>query len=80
MMSDVKKVAILTLIVEAKGTGSSDGDDRLIVVVSGKAMEQNGLWRQMISDSSGLQVIFMMKRRMKERVEESPDSWQQRWP
>ena len=48
--------AILKLIVEA--SGNSDDNDRPIVVVSGKALEQNRLWRQMISDSSGLQVIF----------------------
>jgi gluconokinase len=48
--------AILKLIVEARGC--SDDNDDPIVVVSGKALEQNGLWRQMISDSSGLQVIF----------------------
>jgi gluconokinase len=45
--------AILELIVEAR-----DGDDPPCIVVSGKALESNALWRQMVADSSGLKVVL----------------------
>lgn len=45
--------AILELIVKAR-----DSDTPPWVVVSGKALESNALWRQMVADSSGLKVIL----------------------
>jgi sugar (pentulose or hexulose) kinase len=45
--------AILELIVEAR-----DSDDPPWVVASGKALESNALWRQMVADSSGLKVVL----------------------
>lgn len=44
---------ILQLIVEARNV-----DEPPCVVVSGKALESNALWRQMIADSSGLKVVL----------------------
>ena len=58
--------AILQLLVEARRNnrnGDDDeshqyDDDKPIILVSGKGLERNMLWRQMIADSSGLSVIL----------------------
>jgi gluconokinase len=50
--------AILLLILEAR-RGNTE-DDEPMVVVSGKALEVNELWRQMLADSSGLKVVLDM--------------------
>lgn len=48
--------AVLQLLVQARKYGT--GTDLPLVVASGKALESNELWRQMIADSSGLQVVL----------------------
>jgi gluconokinase len=48
--------AILELIVQAQG-GEHDAPPPRIVA-SGNALESNALWRQMIADSSGLEVLL----------------------
>ena len=45
--------AILELIQQARGQ-----DELPWIVASGKALESNALWRQMVSDSSGLKVVL----------------------
>lgn len=58
--------AILDLIVQARGSSaatssssSADADrDLPCIVASGKSLEVNAMWRQMIADSSGL-VVFL---------------------
>jgi sugar (pentulose or hexulose) kinase len=46
--------AILELIVQARG----GEDEPPRIVASGKALESNALWRQMVADSSGLEVLL----------------------
>eukprot|EP00980_Cylindrotheca_fusiformis_P012231 scaffold2983_cov123-Cylindrotheca_fusiformis.AAC.1 len=48
--------AVLQLLLEARNRGPTS--DLPIVMASGKALEENDLWRQMIADSSGLQVVL----------------------
>lgn len=52
--------AILNLILQAQKELSSRATFQCIpsVVASGKALEQNAMWRQMIADSSGLKVVL----------------------
>jgi gluconokinase len=45
--------AVLELIVASRET-----DEAPVIIGSGRAMECNDLWRQMIADSSGLRVVF----------------------
>jgi sugar (pentulose or hexulose) kinase len=48
--------AVLQLLLQARNGGESS--DLPLVVVSGKALEANDLWRQMIADSCGLKVVL----------------------
>jgi gluconokinase len=48
--------AVLQLLLQARNGGESS--DLPLVVVSGKALEDNDLWRQMIADSCGLKVVL----------------------
>jgi gluconokinase len=51
---------ILQLIQEARGDSS---DTPPLVIVSGNALESNAMWRQMVADSSGLQVVLDLETR-----------------
>jgi len=48
--------AVLDLIIASRYEQASFVTP--VIIASGKAMENNDLWRQMIADSSGLRVIF----------------------
>jgi gluconokinase len=48
--------AIVDLILQSHN--ENDADARPILVASGKALEKNDLWRQMIADCSGLSIVL----------------------
>jgi gluconokinase len=57
--------AVLDLIVAChdntsadEGGGGGEEESKPIVIASGKAMESNDYWRQMIADASNLSIIF----------------------
>jgi gluconokinase len=58
--------AVITLLRSSATIGShsnnnNSSDERVpppIIVISGKALETNGLWRQMLADCTGLTVVY----------------------
>ena len=53
--------AVLNLILQARKESISLEDDKNSqprIVASGKSLEVNAMWRQMIADSSGLKVLL----------------------
>jgi gluconokinase len=58
--------AIITLLrsnatIGSHSNNNNNSDERVsppIIVISGKALETNGLWRQMLADCTGLAVVY----------------------
>lgn len=57
----IRLVAIVQLIRKVIMTAQSDGrddDEQLRIICSGKALEKNDLWRQMLADCAGMDVVM----------------------